>query len=639
MVNVGWKTLIKTQNAMLYFIVFLNGFFYIFFIPPWQKPDEPGHFEYAWLIANYQKVPKTGDFDWSFRRELVSSMIESDFFDDKILPPQLLSISNPPSIITPQINNRPLYYLYISIFLYITKGTDIIFQLYTARIFSWILFLGTIYISQKILCEIMGKNHVISLIVPLSISLLPSFVDIMTAVNDDVGATFLFSLLFYVCVLIINRGISKKLLFCGVFITILCFYTKDTALISIPIFLLTIVLSKNRTFTNYKYFLYFIFLATLTCLLVCRWGDAKSWLRATLTVQSTPTSVIYQNAPDGKHTLELVVIKDQPLPRVIQFSRTESSDDIASYTIGSYIWCTEKDLSITPFRVIIDKEPVFLPAIQISNKQNFYHFSFQAPKNKSLRIEIYPLDVQTDKSISIYYDGIVLVEGVFPEDSIPQYIRNGEKLLWNLKYRSNLLQNSSFESRIPYLEPKLSLMIWQITRYIYSPNLIISSIFDLRNSGWYYISTIKQLNSTFWAKFGWGHVTLREFILPRPYLLLGVLSIIGLIGFLIQLIHNNKIFRRSESRIYFLFIMSILILWLLTFFRGITSLEGVVFIPGARYAFPVIIPTMFVLCSGWSFCFTFLKKSEDLVFFVIIIVLLLSLNLSSIYSIIHFYHL
>jgi hypothetical protein len=69
-------------------------------------------------------------------------------------------------------------------------------------------------------------------------------------------------------------------------------------------------------------------------------------------------------------------------------------------------------------------------------------------------------------------------------------------------------------------------------------------------------------------------------------------------------------------------------------------LEPTAFIPGARYAFPVIIPTMLVLITGWititGWLTRYLKIPSKSIKIVIILLLGL-LNVLSIYSIIRHY--
>lgn len=630
--------LFRKINFLLFLICLINGFFYIFFIPPWQKYDEPGHFEFAWLIANHNTLPTYSDFDWNLRRELVSSMREHNFYNDKVVPPNMLSTQDPPSIIYPQINDRPLYYLLVSIPLFFTRGSDIELQLYLARIISWILYFGTVSISRKIVSQVLYTNHILTLLLPICLALFPGFTHIMTSVNDDVGATFFFSLFLVACISIIKRGELKDILMGGI-LAIFCFFTKDTTLISFPLFIFSIILAKIKTSKGWKIFCIGMAIFLLSLFSFFHWGDAKNWLRTSYTIQNKPTSAFYENAPHGKHVMELVFSKDKPLSKLFQYSRIRSSDDIANITIGSYIWSTETDLSIVPFVILVDNQnSIPFSPIQINQKKNFYHFSFYIPKNKLVKVMINPLTNRPDKDISIFYDGFVLVEGNFSPNSTPKFIRDGEIIFWEDKYLNNLINNPSFESRIPYLKPDLSMKIWEYTRYIFSPNLIISSLFDLKNSGWYYTSTLRRLNNTFWATFGWGNVTLKKSLIPRPYLSLGIYSIIGITGYILSIFLHKKKLDNSQLKLIILLLASTSTIWLITFFRGITSLEGVIYIPNARYAYPAIIPTLYTFLKGWHFLSSKFDEKRNDVYTILVLIWFLILDISSILSILDFYH-
>ena len=202
----------------------------------------------------------------------------------------------------------------------------------------------------------------------------------------------------------------------------------------------------------------------------------------------------------------------------------------------------------------------------------------------------------------------------------------------------NQVDNSSFEKTGPYFDVKFSTTIRNYTRGLYPPNLILSSLFDLENSGWYYKSTIRQLTSTFWAKFGWGHVTLTKFPFPRPYSILGIFTLTGIIGFLPHLVYKRQKLS-YDKKIITVFILSAFAIWTMSFFRGITSLEGDVFIPGARYAFPAIIPTMTILHMGWYFPFMRINKTQaNHIYLLIITSWFIILFTSSMLSIVNFYN-
>jgi hypothetical protein len=54
----------------------IHGMIYLALIPPWQHYDEPTHFEYTWLAANWRRIPQSGEYDPEMSWEVAQSMIE-----------------------------------------------------------------------------------------------------------------------------------------------------------------------------------------------------------------------------------------------------------------------------------------------------------------------------------------------------------------------------------------------------------------------------------------------------------------------------------------------------------------------------------------------------------------------------------
>jgi hypothetical protein len=62
--------------ALLLGLTLIRGLIYLSVTPPWQSPDETGHFEYAWLIAHLGQLPTEDTLSPPFERELLSSLYE-----------------------------------------------------------------------------------------------------------------------------------------------------------------------------------------------------------------------------------------------------------------------------------------------------------------------------------------------------------------------------------------------------------------------------------------------------------------------------------------------------------------------------------------------------------------------------------
>ena len=93
----------------------LNGLIYILLIPPWWHYDEPGHFEYAWLIANRSTWPKPGEKDEAMRREMARSMQGDGWYKLRNYTPDFSS-NKPIWIGAPQIGGQPAYYFVVASF-------------------------------------------------------------------------------------------------------------------------------------------------------------------------------------------------------------------------------------------------------------------------------------------------------------------------------------------------------------------------------------------------------------------------------------------------------------------------------------------------------------------------------------------
>ena len=63
-----------TWPALWMALALIRGLLYAAVVPPWQAPDEPGHFEYAWHIARLGRLPAPGEILPEFEREQLGSL-------------------------------------------------------------------------------------------------------------------------------------------------------------------------------------------------------------------------------------------------------------------------------------------------------------------------------------------------------------------------------------------------------------------------------------------------------------------------------------------------------------------------------------------------------------------------------------
>jgi hypothetical protein len=159
------------------------GVFYVFFAPPWQHYDEPGHFEYAWLIAHRGQLPLPGDVDVLGRTQIFESMARHNFYDGPApaLPPD----GQAPNIGITQLGDSPLYYLLASIGIALLRNHSIEAQLYAARLTSVALYAVTVFFAWLTAERLTKASHPLRWLLPALIGALPAVADLMSAVNND----------------------------------------------------------------------------------------------------------------------------------------------------------------------------------------------------------------------------------------------------------------------------------------------------------------------------------------------------------------------------------------------------------------------------------------------------------------------
>lgn len=124
--------------------------------------------------------------------------------------------------------------------------------------------------------------------------------------------------------------------------------------------------------------------------------------------------------------------------------------------------------------------------------------------------------------------------------------------------------------------------------------MVLASWLDWRGTGWYYLAAGKRLLRTFWAKFGWAHVSIID---HKLYRFLAAITIIGILG-AFQYIGRN--WRALPKDGWVLFWLVLLGIW------GMTLPRGVIYIfmpnsllPVVGYTYPSIIPSVLFLVIGW----------------------------------------
>ena len=580
------------RAGLILLLALLNGLLYLFLVPPWQHYDEPGHFEYAWLIADRGRLPQAGDYDPAMRREMTASMVEHAFFRGMGFTPSLLAQDDPVWI--PQVGgDPPLYYMLVALPLRLVRFADMAVQLRVARGMSLLLYVLSVWLAGKIVAELVGEGHLLRWAVPGMVALLPAYTDLMTAVNNDVGAVVMFSLFLWGAVRAIARGFSWPRLIWVVGTAALCVWTKNTAAVAVLLTPLAVLLAVFRGRRWWLALVGYVVVGLAVVTAAVGWGDAALWYRQT--DQEIPTRQERVEAPLGEAALALEMTPHEPGRSLVQPLLEADVEALRGQTVtlGAWIWASEPVQVRSP--ILNDGRHTWEP-VEVGETPAFFAITATvATDAERIGVILRPLvDRTLAQTVTVWYDGLVLVEGARSLDRSPAFDGpEGREGTWGGEPFVNRVRNGSAEAAWPRVREWAEEGLRKYGRR--SLEWTLASVLDWGRTAWVYRVAGLNLFRSFWATFGWNHVDLPV----GWYWGLGVVTVLGVLGALVAWVRlwwSNR--PPPWKGALGLLAVAGLLVWGNALLRP-HPLMGKPFIPAARYAYPAIVPTVLALAGGW----------------------------------------
>ncbi|MFO3797014.1 MAG: hypothetical protein ACK8QZ_06975, partial [Anaerolineales bacterium] len=469
------------------------------------------------------------------------------------------------------------------------------------RLVSLIMFLLTIWVAWKALGELLPEGHPIRWMTVLFITLLPGLSDTMTSINDDVGAVLTFSLFIWVALRLIRHGLSfRRLLALGLTL-ILCYWTKSTTWAVFGLAPVVLLFSLFRA--RWRPLAWAILVGGLVFagFFALRWGDARYWYRGA--TQEENTRLRQADAPLGNYVFHLHYREGQT-PWIGQFISAEQIRPLRTKTVtlGAWIWSSQPvTVQFPVLRMAIYKGDVaYSPAqsVSLTTTPTFHALTFDVPyEAESGWLELIPaLNEREVQDVHIYYDGLVLAEGA--RNGIPHCDDPSARAgTWDGQPFRNQLRGASAESAWFWLNPWFERTLSKALSNAFpvgSFDVFLASLQDWPGKGIYYRSVISTLLQTFWAQPARNKVSLLG--APSSYEILQWFTGLGVLGAILLIWRKARFIPWAEAAILGLSLVSV---WGATVARGgIELLSRSPAIPWARYAFPAIIPTALLLCTG-----------------------------------------
>ncbi|GAC1543791.1 MAG: hypothetical protein NVS2B7_17740 [Herpetosiphon sp.] len=619
-------------------VALLQGLFFLWLLPPWQHYDEPTHFEYAWLIANHGHLPRVGESDRTMQRSVLKSMLEHNFYWN-IPKPDLLDETSKLSLGFSELDHGPAYYLLISLVLRLVRQLPITTQLYAARFVSLGLFVLTVVAAGGIASNLFKPRHPLRWALPLCIALLPSLADIMTAVNNDVGAICVFTCFLWAAVWTIRSGLTFKRIVVVSSLALLAPFVKNTAALAIlllPLVLLLALWVQQRWPWRYA----LVLGATAVIMLVMvfmGWGDAANWYRwPNSAFQSAPTRV---NVGTGVHDYAVMVETRPNSPERYLLNPIIGTDLAAAVgqtvTIGGWVWSDQPVTATVPALLMSPRGSKELRTltrpISITTTPTFRSWTLQVPPSTGTLY--YAFIASTDETVNtrLYLRNPILVAGAFPTGTEPRVSGETAQLLtWDGRTVSNLVRNADATAVWPRLRPWIDRMSARSLRR--SPAEILDALLDVKLSAPLMFKTVAPtVLQGVWSQFAWGHIE----IIGGPWqiivLAVTLCSLLGCARWLLRLRWTRE---ASLNSAVLCLVVAGCGVWAMTLGWSLPYRWARPTLPSARYALPSVVPLMLLLLGGWQQVFPTQRKLLASQLFVAGVALL---NLQAIWTIWHFY--
>lgn len=632
----------RSRLALVLSVALLQGLLFLFLLPPWQHYDEPTHFEQVWLTARLGRRPVPKDVVPAFHREVAASMIAHGFYRGTT-PPDLTT-EQTPWIGIPEFGHPPAYYWLLSFPVRLVSHLPVEGQLYVARGMSLLLFLLTIGAIAGLVRELTPGRHPLRWAVPLFVALLPPIADIMTAVNNDVGAICMLTLFLWAATRLIRHGFTfwrLLWLFAAALLAPLMKNTASLALVLLPLVgLLAFWVQRGW---RWRWLLLLGMAGSGLILgLSFSWGDAAGWYRwyrwAEPVVQRSSTRVTDSKSPLGPYAFQ---VESTPLGKrrfLINPLLQKDVQQISGQTVtfGAWVWADRTAVIDGPGLLHGLSGSTNLPLethpMTITTTPTFVAWTFAVPpKTTMVHFALNGIVREKDRRpLQIRFDGAVIARGTFPTDQPPHFDDAARAGTWGGQSFVNLVRNPSADLAGPRLRP------WfdeRLSAYIHrSPSEVLEAAFDVARMGPVIAGTVMPwVLSRFFTGLSWGQIRLSGAFWPFIWWTLVLLSAVGCLRWLLG--RGRHAPRGLRPALAGLALAASLVL-LGAMAWSLPHIEPLLVLPAGRYAFPAIASIAFALVGGWWALWPQRVRLAGLTFLLVCIV---GLDLLSIWTIIVYY--
>jgi hypothetical protein len=233
----------RTANTILFLALLTllaQGLVRVMIVPLWAHYDEPSHYEYMRYIVENRRLPAQGQPDTAILERIADTYRR----DTPIRPSCDTRGLEPCVAMGKQFDEMPGYYLLQAIIQIALNPGSIYQQVATAQIVSVLLSAAVGLIGWMTMQEAFPAQPLLAAGTPLLMSSLFGYVDLMSSLNNDVGAVAAVSLLVLASTLMLKHGLKWRTILLVLIAVTLCILAKSSGFIALPLSLFTISLTQ-----------------------------------------------------------------------------------------------------------------------------------------------------------------------------------------------------------------------------------------------------------------------------------------------------------------------------------------------------------------------------------------------------------
>lgn len=561
--------------VLLVVLALLRGFVYAMLIPPWQSPDEHGHFEYAWLVS--QRGPLVGPeaVSAAFQQEVLASMARYDFwrFIRQSQPEPLpTSFTDRSTLILalsrPQVGDeRPLYYLLVGALLRLAGDVDVVTGLYIGRAVSVLLFAAAVGVTALATRRLFPESLFMQVVPPVFVLSLPMLGQMGAAVNSDALGVLSSTLFFASLVTVFRDGLTWRRGAAVVAALAVALLSKKTTLFLLPTALLAapiygwtwgVRLSRWTRWVLLGSAVLMISVAVVLGLTPAQ--DAAGWLARG---EDCGPTRLEGDAWEGAAALRVGPCGDGWVAQTLSPATTT---EVAGRTLTLSGWVRSADGPFTATVAIADQNSLTQVQIAVDSEwQSFTVTHTTSADPRWVAVRLLPLD---GAECALLFDGLALVDEEGRSLLMNGSAEQAESVLsWLLVNAAGRLGAPRHTIDLLLLPESWGREAWQDYRF--------AAEFCLRS---------------FWGNFGW-------LMVPLPatwYRLINGVCVLALVGVVWSLRRPG----RSGQVGYLFVLLGALFFLALQTLLPMVSARGTYWLPQGRYLFPGVFAIAGVLAWG-----------------------------------------